>query len=80
MGKVKVKVIIRKMPASHLLSEHQLHVREINEKCGIKKGITQAEFQKAMRECIPQEWQKLREEQNAPPLGQSTTQPPQAES
>ncbi|MDD5510674.1 MAG: hypothetical protein PHI12_07690 [Dehalococcoidales bacterium] len=62
MAKITAKVIVRKMPASHPLSEHQLHIREVNEKCGIKKGITQAEFQEAMRECIPQEWKKLKEQ------------------
>ncbi|MDD5700415.1 MAG: hypothetical protein PHU23_00070 [Dehalococcoidales bacterium] len=69
MAKIKAKMILRKMPASHPLSEHQLQIREINQKCGIKKGITQAEFQEAMRTCIPEEWKKLREEQNAPPSG-----------
>jgi hypothetical protein len=70
MAKITAKVIVRKMPASHPLSEHQLQVREINEKCGIKKGITQAEFQKAMKECIPEEWKKLKEQ--ASPENSST--------
>ena len=33
-------------------TEPQRVMRKIVEKCGIKKGITKAELQRAMRECV----------------------------
>lgn len=56
------RFIVRRRPGSYPLNPQQALMREANETCGIRKGISRAELVKQMRECIPQFYRQKREE------------------
>jgi len=53
---------VRKRPAAHPLSQHQLDLVQASKECGIRKGMKREELVKAMTECIPAYFKKKRGE------------------
>jgi len=44
--------IVKKRPKKYPITKPQEIMRQIAQSCGIKKGISKAELQRAMKECV----------------------------
>ena len=44
--------MVKRRPGKYKITESQEVMRQIVQKCGIKKGIKKAELQKMMKECV----------------------------
>lgn len=51
-------------PKSYPITTAQKNLQRCNETCGIKKGMTRAELVKAMKECVPEYYRRLKEKEN----------------
>lgn len=51
---------IRQKPEEYDMTEQQKKFKIVQERCGIKKGISKAELQLKMKNCIPKEWEKIK--------------------
>lgn len=61
----KKGLVVSRRPSGYEMTEHQKLFKEVVDRCGIKKGISKEELQKAMKECVPQEWEKIKKEQSS---------------
>ena len=52
---------VRKRPAAHPLSEHQLDLVQASHECGIAKGISRKDLVDKMRNCVPGKYQEIKE-------------------
>jgi hypothetical protein len=55
--------IARQSPKTYPLTPAQLKFKKIKDECGIKKGITREELTDKMKNCIPQKWKELKEQE-----------------
>lgn len=53
-------LVLSRRAREYDMTPQQNKFREIAERCGIKRGISKGELQRAMSECVPREWEKER--------------------
>lgn len=53
-------IVLAALPSDYPMTPQQRRVAEIARECGIKPGISKAELQKAMKECVGPKMRKTR--------------------
>jgi len=48
----KMRLIVKNRPKEYPATSQQLKFKEVTKFCGIRKGITKAQLQKQMKECV----------------------------
>jgi len=52
---------VRKRPAAHPLSQHQLDLVQASKECGIAKGMSRKDLVEKMRTCVPDKYKEVKE-------------------
>lgn len=58
----KKGAVVKKRPGEYPRTPQQKLFTKVAAICGIKKGISKAEFMERMKHCIPQAYEKLKKE------------------
>jgi hypothetical protein len=51
---------VRKRPAPHPLSQHQLDLVQASKECGIEKGMSRKDLVEKMRTCVPDKYKEVK--------------------
>lgn len=52
---------IQQRPDEYGMTDQQKKFKIVQKRCGIEKGISKKELQLKMKNCIPKEWEKIKD-------------------